>query len=73
MYKKFIATLFTTAQNSNHVFVSNKMDKYILVDVYNVAVHSDKHEEITCIHNIYESHKSNVCMKEARYKIIHGG
>lgn len=49
------------------------MDKYILVDVYNVAVHSDKHEEITCIHNIYESHKSNVCMKEARYKIIHGG
>jgi len=49
--------------------ISSKMD-YVLVDLYNVMVYSGK-DEITCIHNIDESHKYNVCLKGARHKRMH--
>lgn len=53
--------------------INHKMDEYILVDLHNVTVHGSKNEEITCIHNIHESHKCNLCMKETRHKGIHNG
>lgn len=54
---------------TTHMSISSKMD-YVLVDLYNVMVYSGK-DEITCIHNIDESHKYNVCLKGARHKRMH--
>lgn len=46
------------------------MDVYILVDLCNVTVYDGKNVKITCICNMYESHKWNVCIKEARHEGI---
>lgn len=36
-------------------------------------MHSSENEETMCMHNLCESQKGNVCVKEARHENVHGG